>query len=424
MLSKRPDYQKIHVMSNDPQPKSKKLQLILLAVLMVIIILGIVKWPGTEYLDLTEYLPRYSLSSYPPKTLMYSAMTLEYLKTTAPFWKEKTGINGFIFTTLPTNWFNEPRELASYRELATEVNALCRKNDIDANFVKLALGHRTLPDYFNDAAWDKLLAEVQAVAAFAKETGFIGVALDTESYSKLLFDSSKAPLAKYPKDQLKKKIYQRGREIMQTITMVFPDAEVFIFPEGYLLSYPQEGPAKYELWMDLFNGLLSVQNRKGVVLGCEALYKITRKNKLLDFYYREIPLLVDKLDNPTFWLEKCSVALGAWPLGREYWNKSAWYGPAEFNRQFRTMEMLCPRYVWIYAHGSAWWQEKDNAKYTLHQEARLPTVRNIADYYAVVKKSRDIGLKDYYYALKYKSWPSLLEIILKKLVSSSTDRTL
>ena len=77
--------------------------------------------------------------------------------------------------------------------------------------------------------------------------------------------------------------------------------------------------------------------------------------------------------------------------------------------------MLCPKYVWIYGHGSAWWQEKDNKKYELHSEAVLPTVEDLRDYSRVLNRSADPILKKYFYALKYRRLPSLLDVILGSL---------
>lgn len=401
--------------------KSFKIEIIvkvlILIFLVTFLILGNIKWAGKEYLTLKEFLPRYPINAYPPKTLLYSAITPEYLKETAAFWRKEVGIDGFIITTLPSNWNNKPKELNKYLGVAREANKECRKNGIEANFIKIALGHGRLPDYFDDKSWQDVLYQINFVARFARDAGFKGIALDTESYSKLLWNSAKWPNRKYSKSKLKRKIFQRGQEIMEEIVEVFPDAEVFVFPVGHLYAYTKKRPSKYELWIDFFNGLASVENQKGIVLGCERTYRVYRKNKLLHYYYDEIkgPIIGDNIDNPFFWYSKCSVALGSWPLGKSYGNKKAWYNPIFFNRQFRTMEMACPKYVWIYGHGSAWWQEKDSNKYRLHPEAKLPTVRNIKKYYQVVRKSEEPSLKKYYYTVKHGRLPSLLEVIIGNL---------
>jgi len=79
------------------------------------------------------------------------------------------------------------------------------------------------------------------------------------------------------------------------------------------------------------------------------------------------------------------------------------------------MEMLCPRYVWIYGHGSSWWQENDAEKYGLHEESSIPTVKNIEKYYAITRKSKEPALKKYFYAVKHGRVPSVLEVILGNL---------
>ncbi|MBU0581091.1 MAG: hypothetical protein KKA19_07925 [Candidatus Margulisbacteria bacterium] len=394
-----------------------ELQWIIIALILLVFALGNIKWAGTEYIGLREYLPRYYINDYPPKALLYSAITPEYLKDTAEFWAKKVGISGFIITTLPSNWYEPTENINQYFLITKQMNQICRNKGIDANFIRIGLGHRTLPDYFNDLKWGKILEKVKSVAKFAKATNFRGIALDTEAYTGELWNSSKGTLANYPKAELKKKIYQRGREIMQQIVQEFPEAELFVFPVGHLYAYTKKGSSKYELWIDFFNGLASIENERGIILGSERTYRIIQKNKLLHYYYDEIkgPIIGDNINNPNFWYEKCSIALGAWPLGKTYSDKSAWYNSFFFNRQFRTMEMTCPKYVWIYAHGSAWWQEKNIEKYRLHKEAALPTVKNIQKYYAVVRKSKEASLKKYYYAVKYGRVSSILEIILGNL---------
>ena len=97
------------------------------------------------------------------------------------------------------------------------------------------MGHKPLPDYFHKKQWQKILAQISHIAKFAKQTGFTGIALDTESYNKLIWNSAKRPLNKYSLKKLKKIIYKRGQEIMQAIIKEFPNAEIFVFQR---LRYP------------------------------------------------------------------------------------------------------------------------------------------------------------------------------------------
>ncbi|MEK7499328.1 MAG: hypothetical protein AAB649_01845, partial [Patescibacteria group bacterium] len=110
---------------------------------------------------------------------------MQYLKSTASYWHQTIGIDGFIITSLPANWNNDPVRLKQTEKLAIETNSACRKAGLEHNFLKTALGHNALPDYFNDAAWLKISDYFKMLGAYAKRTGFIGIAIDTESYSKL-----------------------------------------------------------------------------------------------------------------------------------------------------------------------------------------------------------------------------------------------
>ena len=56
------------------------------------------------------------------------------------------------------------------------------------------------------------------------------------------------------------------------------------------------------------------------------------------------------------WLSQGSLAIGMRPLGVDYVNKAARYTAAVFKAQLAQAKAVSGPYVWVYSHGSAWWQ--------------------------------------------------------------------
>jgi hypothetical protein len=121
-----------------------------------------------------------------------------------------------------------------------------------------------------------------------------------------------------------------------------------------------------------------------------------------------------------YWRRRCSVALGAWPLGYyraindangkflgwagkqettgdtiigSYADKSEWYPPDAFREQMAGLNTFCPRFNWIYGHGCVFWQWSDEEarKYAASphkavSNATLPTVKNLHEYFEVLAR--------------------------------------
>ena len=331
-----------------------------------------------------------------PKVLLFSAVDSRYLADSLPFWGNDVGVNGFILSYI-ADWWSPKSEIFKNADVLKTINTQGRQYDIDSNFIKVALGYKELPLWTDDQAWAEVIDNVKNIAELIKKTGTKGIALDTEPYKVSLFDTKALRFGSANRDVLKAKVYQRGRETMQALTEVFPDIEVIVLPEGAFYWFnPDAGPkpGAYELWIDYFNGMLSVKNNKGIVVAGERTYNIRDGNSLKRVSDLINASMMQHVENPVFWNEHCSVALGMWPLGKEYDNKAAKMSPLEFRRQFSQAAKLSPKYIWIYGHGSSWFQLKpsDVDKYTRGGRGIwgkdyqiLPTDPDIDEYYSVLR---------------------------------------
>jgi len=332
-----------------------------------------------------------------PKVLIYSAVDIQYVADSLPFWGNNVGVNGFILSYL-ADWSTSKTVLFRNVDLLKKINAQGKDYDIDSNFINVALGNGELPLWTDDKAWSVVIDDFKNIAEFAKQTGTKGIALDTEPYTVPLFAPDAARFKSVDRARMKAKTYQRGQEIMQALVKVYPDIEIIILPEGaYYWFNPDQGSnaAAFELWIDFYNGLASVKNNKGIIVATERTYDVTNKFSLSKISTLLEETMLENVADPVFWKDHCSIALGMWPLGKEYDNKASKLSPSEFKRQFTQAVALSPKYVWVYDHGSSWFQltTGDVEKYTQggrniwgRDYQKLPTDPHIDDYYSVLRE--------------------------------------
>jgi len=327
-----------------------------------------------------------------PKVLIFSAIDGQYLSDSLEFWGKDVGVNGFIMAYF-ADWWSPKKEIFKNRDLLKKINAKGRQYGIDSNFIKIALGYRELPLWTDEQAWERIIDNFRNVATLIRQSGTRGIAIDTEKYSaSSLFNPNSERFKSIKKDILNAKVYERGRQIMLAITEAYPDIEVILLPEG-LFAW-EENVQEYELWIDFYKGMESVKNNQGIILALEGTYSITDLAKLPTIYDRVQASMLSAVNDRKFWQEKCSLAIGMWPLGKAYDNKAARYPPSDFKRQFSQAVSLSPKYVWIYGHGASWYQLKgeDVDKYTKSgkwiwgkEYQILPADPNIKEYYSILR---------------------------------------
>lgn len=369
--------------------------------------------------DYRCFAPLYNPDLYPPETLLFSDIDLDTLRETAGFWRAEVGMDGFMLSGV-AGWDDDPVDIRSTKEKLAATNRACAAKGITANFIILSLGHGVLPPWQDESAWQRIAGTFGAAAELARETGCRGVLIDTEPYTLPLWNPSAPRFDGCRADLLRDSVRRAGAGIMEAMADRFPSIEVIIIPDGAYRWFAK-GEGRYALWIAFFNGLISAGARGGVVVGAESSYHATDPQTLFRFYYALNAIMMRESSDPVYWQTNCSIALGAWPLG--YYkverdehgriagiidhagepmtaskaDKSAYYTAEVFDRQFRTIESLCPRYAWIYAHGASWWQavSDDPAHGAEVLIEAIPTIPDIDQYYEVVRRSERPDLREY-----------------------------
>lgn len=362
-----------------------------------------------------------------PRTLLFSPMNVNYLRDTAREWAAR-GLRGFLFDGVMASWPSDvwavdgdPKSRGEDDALLREVKACneeCRRHGVDSNFVKVAF-YDELPDWFDDAAWTKLTENFGQGARFARMSGCVGVAIDTE-YVAQQYDPGWEGYKRNPRDlkEMKVRIRERWQTVVTAMLKAYPDMVLMTLPEG-MLYYGS-------LYMDLFTGMLQAcaeaKAPGGFHVMTEGTYHMTSAAALAKYPAKVTSMIEEECPKPlaSYWRRRCTVVMGAWPLGyyREitdadgkflgwagkkevfgdkiigsYADKSEWYPLPEFKEQMAGLNTFCPRYNWIYGHGDVFWQwsEAELQKYQqcAHKSvgnATLPTVPNLADYFDILAK--------------------------------------
>ena len=198
----------------------------------------------------------------------------------------------------------------------------------------------------------------------------------------------------------------------------FPDMVLLTLPEGTLYY----GPLYTEVFRGMLEACADADAPNGLHVMTEGTYHLTAPGALSRYPTRVEATIKDEFPAALadYWRRRCSVAMGAWPLGYyravngadgkflgwsgkkdafgdtitgSYADKSEWYTPAVFAEQMAGLNTFCPRFNWIYGHGCVLWQwsESEQQKYkrSPHKaigNAALPTVKNLQEYLDVIAK--------------------------------------
>lgn len=360
----------------------------------------------------------------PPKTLLFSPLTLADLTADAEKWAER-GFGGFLLDRVMHDWSsnvwaadNDPATVgaadATFQALRA-CNEACAHYGIH-NFIKVAF-YSKLPLWTDEAAWAQAAENFRQCAIMARDTLCQGIALDTE-YVAEQYDPrwDGYTYQGYTEEDLHRAARLRGRQIVQAMLSEFPEMEFLTLPEG-IVYY---GPFYEDLFRGMLDGVVDMNAPGGLHLMTESTYSMTDYEALL-----EVPQSLRVLVTwgqperiARYWDEKCSVVLGAWPLGyyRDIRDKEGGFagyggredifgdevigsyadrGPRfpveEFRQQMAGVSAACTRYNWMYSHGAVWWptpgqlEVEGKPPREVEQARARRAVPNLHEYYAVVR---------------------------------------
>lgn len=359
-----------------------------------------------------------------PRSLLFSPINVNYLRETAGEWATR-GFRGFLFDgvmhdTTTNVWAvdgnagSRGEDDGLFREVMS-CNDACRAVGIDSNFIKVAF-YSELPNPFDDEAWSKITSNFAEAATFAKGSGCAGLAIDTEYVSWQYNPQWKgyADLRREPAE-IEQQYRRRFQQITKSMLERFPDMVLLTLPEGVRLYRRYYLP----IFMGMLQGFAEANAPGGLHVLTEETYHTTTPTGLGNYAEDLNELVLEVADAPyrDYWKARCSIALGAWPLGYyrpifddkgkqigyggrkeihgdkvigSYADRSAWYPPETFRRQMAGLNTWSTKYNWIYAHGPVFWtlteEQMTRYKTGVHKPMgdMLPTVDNLAEYFDAI----------------------------------------
>ena len=388
---------------------------------------------GTMVSHTTEYSFTADPEPERVKNLWFATIPPEYLMDRAEFFAAN-GLDGVMMDGIMGGWRVDVwRQPTGYTpdshpaggrivgednpllQVCRRMNERCREVGIEYNSVKNAFG-TPVPDWFDDEGWAPIIENLRQGAIFARMGGFAGVSLDVEYvYPEYELSHPKYQGEGYPRERLMEQAGLRGYQMMEAMISEFPDMINWQLPEA-VWAY---GPLADAMFVGMLRSLAERDAPGGLHVSPE-FYGVTDPEQLLlqlnaaDAAVREAIRELGDDRIMDYWMRRCTMNTGMWPLGHyrsitdrrgnflgyggryenysdrivgSYSDKSDNYPPEEFRRQYAAARMICPRFTWVYCHGQVFWQmtPEERARYHGSRGDTLPIVRNLDDYFAVLR---------------------------------------
>lgn len=226
--------------------------------------------------------------------------------------------------------------------------------------------------WFDDDGWRTVCHNYALMARFAKESGMVGICLDTESYNKnplFRFDPGSGKTV----EETVVKARQRGQEFGAAMFREYPDMKLFLFSllENNLTFADNPelnicNPTKYQLYIPFVNGLFDALPPEGTLIegfGSTG-YRIGRPAAYLELRYifqnRYLKILAPEHKNKL--LTQVQMAPGTYLDA--YFFKSFWYdGISRDNpnrvdllqRNLAASFAFADEYAWTWGEKGNWW---------------------------------------------------------------------
>jgi len=355
------------------------LPVLLDAILIGVCIAGLVQAPG---------LAGGQGMSASSRLLMHSGINTQYLLNTRNFWG-RTGVSGFLLGYIFPDWQVSPFHPYDNPSIPNPLNGTGQPDPVTADYL-LALNQASSASgitdngihvrtfsrvrLFEEDKWATIVENFRQAALFAKSSGTSIISIDVEPFFAQLGSDYRAGIySSYDDNWIMQSLFDKGRRIMAALVTTYPDVQVLLMPDGdYLYTFfgSQTSASNYKFWISFWDGMASVDNPQGIILGDEDMYRVVDGRIAL-------PAQILQNINSTmyahtqytqFWLTKASIAPGIWPLGRTYTDKSPRMSVSFFDSFMNLLvNTLVPqfgiKYVWIYGDGAAWWQLSDPTQY-------------------------------------------------------------
>ena len=278
------------------------------AVFLIITLLSTLhKQSFGKYEAYAPYAPNYALANFPRHTLLYSQSAVSEILS-----KHKQlrahHVSGIIVTTVSANWFDEELPTKKIQHECQRLNHLFPDSYLSTNLIPPTIA--TMPNWDDISGWATINARILAISQFARNAGFKGLLLDTQDRNTLFWCPEENPRYKDISDEFASKvIYQRSREMIQTIDTGFPNAQILINPVGCISPEKTYSDIpKYLYWVHFANGLMSTRHGPGIAFVVDSYTDILTTANIEERLTADYATLNMLLDEKQYWQEKGSLS--------------------------------------------------------------------------------------------------------------------
>lgn len=284
-----------------------------------------------------------------PKILMFDGFDIQTQldEAHAHYWGEEIGVNGFFLNNVLASWENSVGEddKSPFYQKVKQFQDLYSKHGVTDNFIKVALYKPH--DWTDPAAQSRIVSNFRQAAHLAKYASLTGIALDLEPQAKGFWEEDPSVPDK------DRRVFLLGKRIGGAILSEFPEATAIVLPEILVYTCPPYDQAicrAYKFSPKFLDGLVQSHFER-LILATENSYN-SAFSALIAKGVREKYRAA--LQDDGLAPDSVPVALGLWPLGKTYTDKTARTSPGEFEKRLREAFQQPSPYLWIYGHGSAW----------------------------------------------------------------------
>jgi len=291
-----------------------------------------------------------------PKLLMFDGLQVstQTNEEMAKYWGDTIAVDGFFLNDVMAGWEaivgDDEKNVRHYQALM-QFQELYSKHGVKDNFIKVAMYNAH--DWRDPQAQDRVVSNFRQAAHLARFAGLKGIAFDLEpqAQAKGIWEIDPA----FPEKS--KNVHALARRIGAAILSEYPDAVIIVLPEILAYTtppYPEKTSRAYALASRFWDGLVQ-DHFAQLVIATENSYDAAEPAR----YAGEIRAKYrDNLLGNGINAESVPVALGIWPLGKSYTDKSARSTSEQFQQRLQGAFQEAMRenspYVWIFGYGSAW----------------------------------------------------------------------
>ena len=273
-------------------------------------------------------------------------------------------------------------------------------NTFTDNFLRLNMtpfGPSEGIDWFDN--FGAIVGNSLAAAQVAKDSGVKGILLDTEQYTRQIWDySQQRDVGTKSWSQYAAQVRQRGYEVMQAFQQGYPDLTLFL-SHGYSLpgeqsdNNPANLPnASYGLLAPFLDGMFDAAAGNTIIVdGFELGYKynvrrygVEKIQEHIDYMHEGVLSIVDADDEQ--FTQFSSAGYATWldfPWHEHGWNPNNdfepngnWYTSADLQATLEATLTRVDDYAWVYTEQPRWWTAAGGP--TGLPQAYIDAVRNAA----------------------------------------------